>query len=50
MTFSVFADNPETYETTSKNDPKKLMKIHEKSVLVAITMELRKRTQKNIEK
>ena len=34
----------------TKNDPKNVIKIHEKSVLVAIKMETRKRMQKNIEK
>ena len=36
-------------EKTSKNDPNKLIKIFEKSVLVAIKMETRKRTPKSIQ-
>ena len=50
MAFSLFADDPETYETNFLKWFKKLIQIHEESVLVAIEMETRKRTQKNIEK
>ena len=48
MTFSLFADNPETYEKNFQQSSKKVIKIHEKSVLVAIKMETRKRMQKKL--
>ena len=50
MTFSLFADNPETYEKSFWQWSKKVIKIYEKSVLVAIKMETRKRIQQNMEK
>ena len=43
MTFSLFADNPETYE---KKKHQQISNIHEKMVLVAIKTETRKKPQK----
>ena len=43
MTFSLFADNPETYE---KKKHQKIINIHEKMVLVAIKTDTRKKNAK----
>ena len=48
MTFPLFADNPETHETNFLKRSKQLIKIYEKSVLIAIKMETRKTTQKTV--
>ena len=44
MTFSLFADKPETYE---KKKHQKIINIHEKMVLVAIKTETRKNAKKH---
>ena len=49
MTFSLFADNPNTYEKKLLKKMEQIIKIHEKTVLLAIKMEARKRTEKNME-
>ena len=43
MTFSLFADNPETYEKKHQ----KIINIHEQMVLVAIKTETRKKRKKH---
>ena len=50
ITFSLFADNAENYEKNFKTWFKKVIKIHEKSVLVAIKMETKNTVQNNIDK